>query len=174
MDTHQGVSGTYTIRGCTLGHAGLNAIGRGTLTVENSTLNGRSLISLRGDYGSTWEGTVIIRNSRWIPACGAPVQPYLLRREQRRPARLRYLASCRGKSPIDGLVIDDTKHPKDYKAVSLRRPGRRREIHRPPVRPLPADRASLTICNLTTASGQKPQTSPNPAFNAKVRVIEAN
>jgi len=54
MDTHQGVSGSYTICNCTLGHAGLNAIGRGTLTVENSTLKGRALISLRGDYGSTW------------------------------------------------------------------------------------------------------------------------
>lgn len=46
MDTHEGVSGTYTIRGHTLGHAGLNAIGRSTLTVENYPLNGRSLISL--------------------------------------------------------------------------------------------------------------------------------
>ena len=35
MDTHQGVSGTYTIRGCTIGYIGLNAIGRGTLLVEN-------------------------------------------------------------------------------------------------------------------------------------------
>jgi hypothetical protein len=78
MDTHQGVSGTYTIRGCTLGHAGLNAIGRGTLTVENSTLNGRSLLSFRSDYGSTWEGTVAIRNCRWTPGCGAPIQPYLI------------------------------------------------------------------------------------------------
>ncbi|MDH7571838.1 MAG: hypothetical protein QHJ73_19835, partial [Armatimonadota bacterium] len=59
MDTHQGVSGTYTIRRCTLGHAGLNAIGRGTLTVEDSTLYGGSFINLRGDYGSTWEGDVV-------------------------------------------------------------------------------------------------------------------
>ena len=40
MDTHMGVSGTYVIRRCTLGHAGLNAIGRGLLTVEDSTLYG--------------------------------------------------------------------------------------------------------------------------------------
>ena len=37
MDTHMGVSGEYTIRRCTFGHMGLNAIGRGMLTVEDST-----------------------------------------------------------------------------------------------------------------------------------------
>lgn len=43
MDTHMGVSGRYTIRGCTLGHMGLNnAIGRGLLTVEDSTLYGEA------------------------------------------------------------------------------------------------------------------------------------
>src|SRR5690606_20915830 len=62
MDTHMGVSGTYTVRGCTLGYAGLNAIGRGLLTVEDSTLHGASFIGFRSDYGSTWEGDVIIRN----------------------------------------------------------------------------------------------------------------
>jgi len=45
MDTHMGVSGTYTVRGYTLGYAGLNAIGRGLLTVEDSTLHGGSFIT---------------------------------------------------------------------------------------------------------------------------------
>jgi hypothetical protein len=67
MDVHQGVSGSYIIRRTTLGHMGLNAIGRGRLIVEDSTLHGRSFIRFREDYGSTWDGTVLIRNSRWIP-----------------------------------------------------------------------------------------------------------
>ena len=46
MDTHQGVSGTYTIRGCTLGHAGLNAIGRGVLCDIERTTKGRITLPL--------------------------------------------------------------------------------------------------------------------------------
>ena len=77
MDTHMGVSGSYIIRRCTLGHAGLNAIGRGLLLVEDSVLCGSSLVNFRGDYGSTWEGDVAIRNCRWIPSCGSTSRPQM-------------------------------------------------------------------------------------------------
>jgi hypothetical protein len=36
VDVHMGVSGAYMIRGSTRGHAGLNAIGRGRLVVDDS------------------------------------------------------------------------------------------------------------------------------------------
>ena len=36
-----------TIRNSTLGHQGINAIGSGTFTVENSTIYGRNLVNLR-------------------------------------------------------------------------------------------------------------------------------
>ena len=78
MDTHMGVSGTYDIRRCTLGWMGLNAIGRGALTIEDSTLYGNALISFRNDYGSTWEGDLNIRNCRWIPAGGDTCWPHLI------------------------------------------------------------------------------------------------
>ena len=87
MDTHMGVSGTYVIRRCTLGYMGLNAIGRGLLTVEDSTLYGNALINFRSDYGSTWEGDVVIRNCRWIPACGKTCRPQMIHVAQRRHAR---------------------------------------------------------------------------------------
>lgn len=67
VDVHMGVSGSYIIKDSTLGHMGLNAIGRGRLIVENTTIHARSFLSFRSDYGSTWEGDVLIRNSRWAP-----------------------------------------------------------------------------------------------------------
>jgi hypothetical protein len=67
VDVHMGVSGFYTIKDSTLGHAGLNAIGRGQLVVENTTIHNENFISFRSDYGSTWEGDVIVRNCRWLP-----------------------------------------------------------------------------------------------------------
>lgn len=69
FDAHQGVA-NVTILGSTLGHQCLNAIGCGTLRVEDSTLYGTSFINLRSDYGSTWEGDVIIRNCTWVPNKG--------------------------------------------------------------------------------------------------------
>jgi hypothetical protein len=53
FDAHMGVANA-TIRNSTLGHQGINAIGSGVITVENSTIRGRNLINLRSDYGSTW------------------------------------------------------------------------------------------------------------------------
>ena len=67
FDAHMGVYNA-TVRNSTLGYMGINAIGFGKFHMENSTVRGRSLINLRSDYGSTWEGTFIIRNCVFIPS----------------------------------------------------------------------------------------------------------
>lgn len=174
MDTHQGVSGTYTIRGCTLGHQGLNAIGRGTLTVEDSTLHGRSLISLRGDYGSTWEGTVVIRNSRWIPACGAAVQPTLLAASNDGQHDFGYPCFMPREIMIDGLMIDDQNEPKNYQGPFLFTDpdGAGTDAE---VRPFPYRLTErVTLRNVTTSSGKTIRTSPDGGFSARVRVVAGN
>ena len=174
MDTHQGVSGTYTIRGCTLGHAGLNAIGRGTLTVEDSTLNGRSLVSLRSDYGSTWEGTIVIRDCRWIPACGEAVQPHVINVSNDGQHDFGYPCYMPREVIIDGLAIDDRNHPGNYEGPYLFTDP---DGNTPDLAPRPFPyrlTERVTIRHLTTASGKKPRTSPDPGLNARVRVVEAN
>ncbi len=171
MDVHQGVSGTYTIRNSTLGHAGLNAIGRGTLTVENSTLNGRSLISLRGDYGSTWEGSVVIRNSRWIPACGAPIQPYAITASNDGQHDFGYRCFMPREVIIDGLFIDDSRQPKGYQGPYLFTDP---DGATAAARPHPYQWTErVTIRGLTTASAQPLRISPDPAFNERVQVTGA-
>jgi hypothetical protein len=174
MDTHQGVSGAYTIRGCTLGHAGLNAIGRGTLTVDNSTLNGAALITLRGDYGSTWEGTVIIRNCRWIPAGGREIQPYLLNASNSGQHDFGYPCFMPRELIIDGLFIDDQRHPKNYQGPFLFADPDGREPSTK-ARAFPYQLTErVTLRHLTTASGFKPRVSPDADFNARVKVTIAN
>lgn len=66
VDAHMGVSGAYTVRNSRLGWQGLNAIGRGLLTLDYVTLYGRNLLFLRSDYGSTWEGNVKIIDCKWV------------------------------------------------------------------------------------------------------------
>ncbi len=76
FDAHAGVR-NVTIKNSTLGHQCLNAIGFGTLYIENSTLCGSTFINLRSDYGSTWEGDVIIKNCTWKPKNGAKISGYV-------------------------------------------------------------------------------------------------
>jgi hypothetical protein len=66
FDAHKGVANA-TIRNSTLGHQGINAIGCGTLTIENSKIYANNLVNLRSDYGSSWQGEVIIRNTVFAP-----------------------------------------------------------------------------------------------------------
>ena len=66
FDAHQGVTNA-TIRNSSLGHMGVQLTGFGTFLIENSTVNDRHFISLREDYGSTWQGDIIIRNCKFIP-----------------------------------------------------------------------------------------------------------
>ena len=67
FDAHENVV-NLTIKNTTLGHQCFNAIGHGTMVVENVIAYGGSFLSLRGDYGSTWDGDVIFRNCTWYPA----------------------------------------------------------------------------------------------------------
>lgn len=174
MDTHQGVSGTYTVRGCTLGHMGLNAIGRGTLTVEDSTLNGRSFLTLRNDYGSTWEGTIVIRDSRWIPACGAAVQPYLISASNDGQHDFGYPCFMPREVIIDGLTIDDRHHPAEYEGPYLfTDPDGRAPVAVAPPFPYRITE-HVTLRRLTVASGQELRTSPDAGLTARVRVVEAD
>ena len=159
MDTHMGVSGTYVIRRCTLGHAGLNAIGRGVLTVEDSTLYGNSLINFRSDYGSTWEGDVVIRNCRWIPACGRTCSPQMFSVRNDGKHDFGYPCFMPREITIDGLYVDDSNHPEDYQGMYLFcDPGG----SDPADSPFPyALCQKVKILGLTTASGKKPRISPN-------------
>ena len=66
VDAHMGVYNA-TIRNCTLGHQGISVTGFGTLLVENTAVNSRYFINLRADYGSFWQGKIIIRNCTFAP-----------------------------------------------------------------------------------------------------------
>ena len=178
MDAHMGVSGAYTIRRCTLGHMGLNAIGRGALTVEDSTLYGRSLVSLRGDYGSTWEGDLVIRNSRWIPACGETWQPHMIGANNDGTHDFGYPCFMPREIIVDGLFVDDSNHPEDYQGMYLLADpdgaGEGREALPPAAeRPFPYEPCrTVRVRGLTTASGKAPRLSPNADVERRTVLVE--
>ena len=120
FDAHQGVA-NVTIIGCELGYQGLNAIGMGTLLVEDTTLYGTSLINLRSDYGSTWEGEAIIRNCTWIPNKGGTLTGrYSVFSGAYTPFHnFGYPCYMPEKITIEGLRIEDSNAAGSYPGIYL-------------------------------------------------------
>jgi hypothetical protein len=180
MDTHMGVSGSYTIRRCRLGHMGLNAIGRGLLTVEDSELYGHSLITFRGDYGSTWEGDLVVRNCRWTPANGDRAWPYLIRVSNDGMHDFGYPCSMPRAVSIEGLFVNDENHPEDYSALYFfNDPDQGHDLGPEALpaaeRPFPyAPCQVLTVSGLRTASGKPLRVSPNTEFAKRLVISESD
>lgn len=118
FDAHMGVANA-TIRNSTLGHQGINAIGSGTFTVENSTIYGRNLINLRSDYGSTWQGEFIIRNCVFVPAGGRPTSASLIGGSYSGQHDFGYTCYMPERITIENLRIDDSKHPEGYQGPAI-------------------------------------------------------
>jgi len=118
FDAHQGVANA-TIRNSTLGHMGINAIGSGLLTIENSTVRGRSFVNLRPDYGSTWQGELVIRNCIFVPANGKPISASLISGSYSGQHNFGYMCYMPERITIENLRIDDSGHPDNYHGPAI-------------------------------------------------------
>lgn len=118
FDAHQGVANAI-IRNSTLGHMGINAIGSGLLLIENSTIRGRSLVNLRTDYGSTWQGEIVIRNCTLVPGGDKPVSASLIGGSYSGDHDFGYVCYMPEKITIENLTIDDSKHPENYDGPAI-------------------------------------------------------
>ncbi|OYV07537.1 MAG: hypothetical protein CFE26_00485 [Verrucomicrobiales bacterium VVV1] len=166
MDVHLGVSGSFIIRRSTLGYAGLNAVGSGQLTIEDCTIHGSNLIRFREDYGSIWDGEVLVRNCRWIPPTRNAV---MFRTENDGSHDFGYPCAMPRVIRIEGLFVDDSKHKDKHLGVlyfvdSIA--GSR------PERPFPYRLTErLEVSNLKTASGLPPRVSNNPEVAKAIKVV---
>jgi hypothetical protein len=113
FDAHKGVTNA-TIKNSILGHQGINAIGGGVFLVENTKVCGTNLISLRSDYGSTWEGEMIIKNSEFLPRKGAQTDVTLISGSYSGMHNFGYTCYMPSKITFDGLTIIDTNTPANY------------------------------------------------------------
>lgn len=118
FDAHKGVANA-TIRHSTLGHMGINAIGSGTLTIENSIIRGRSLVNLRPDYGSTWQGEFVIRDCVFVPSDGRPVSAALISGAYSGQHDFGYTCYMPERITIENLHIDDAHHPEGYQGPAI-------------------------------------------------------
>jgi hypothetical protein len=169
MDVHMGASGDFVVRRTTLGHAGLNAIGRGRLLVEDSTVHGPSLVSFRADYGSTWEGEVEVRDSRWIVPAPGPRSAAVFRMDNDGTHDFGYPCYMPRVIRIAGLFIDDSRRADGEGGIVLLGGsiGGAREDAPFPYRWT----ERIEIERLETASGVRPELGGDPKMSERIEVV---
>ncbi|MBT3385637.1 MAG: hypothetical protein HN778_00620 [Prolixibacteraceae bacterium] len=171
FDAHKGVANA-TVRNSTLGHMGINAIGSGLFTVENTTIRGSRLINLRSDYGSTWQGEFVIRNCVFVPANGKPTSASLISGAYSGQHDFGYTCFMPERIIIENLHIDDSNHPEDYKGPAIFGNFNRQMTDDFYVEKFPYVKTKEVILrNVTTASGKDLRLSDNPYMFKDVKVI---
>ena len=170
FDAHMGVANA-TIRNSTLGHMGINAIGSGTFTVENSTIRGRTLINLRSDYGSTWQGEFIIRNCVFVPAGGRQTSASLIGGSNSGQHDFGYTCYMPERITIENLHIDDSNHPEEYQGPAIFANFNSQMTDEAYVEDFPYIRTKEVILrNVTTESSKALRVSNNPYMFKDVKV----
>lgn len=170
FDAHMGVANA-TIRNSTLGHMGINAIGSGVFTVENTTIRGRSLINLRSDYGSTWQGEFIIRNCVFVPSNGRTVAVSLFSGSNSGQHDFGYTCYMPERITIENLHIDDTNHPEQYQGPAIFANFNPQMTEESYVEQFPYIKTKEVILgNVTVASGKDLRLSENPFMFRGVKV----
>ncbi|MFY0653894.1 MAG: hypothetical protein JXQ96_17775 [Cyclobacteriaceae bacterium] len=170
VDAHKGVANA-TVRNSTLGHMGINAIGSGTFTVENTTVRGGSLINLRSDYGSTWQGNFIIRNCVFVPAGGRPTSASLIRGSYSGQHDFGYTCYMPEQIIIEGLHIDDSSHPEEYEGPAIFSNINPKMTDASYEEKFPYVKTKKVVLkNVTTSSGKELRLSDNPFMFKDVKI----
>ena len=101
FDAHQGVLNA-TVINSVLGHHGIKLIGSGTALIENTMVLSDSFIDLREDYGSTWNGELIIRNCKFYPT---GISDHIINAENSEDHDFGYTCYLPQKIDIDGFYV---------------------------------------------------------------------
>jgi len=163
FDAHQGVSNAI-IRNSTIGHAGIEVIGTGTLLLENTTVRSGSFVNLREDYGSTWRGDFIVRNCIYQPT-GENKSPALLTGRNNGQHTFGYTAYMPERITIEKLHIEDTNPPATYNGPAVL--GNFSPPYKDPsfAQKFPYVKTrEVSVSGVTTASGKPLRVSDNPVM----------
>lgn len=170
FDAHQGVANA-TIRNSTLGHMGINAIGSGLLKIENSTVRGRSFVNLRPDYGSTWQGELLIRNCVFVPAGGKSVSAAVISGSYSGQHDFGYTCYMPERITIENLRISDSSNPDNYQGPAIFanfNPEMKDDSYQ---EKFPYVKTKVVVLrNVTTASGKALRISDNPVMFKDVKI----
>ena len=161
FDAHQGVR-NVTLTDCEFGHSGVQMVGSGTMRIDGCTIHRKALVALRGDYGSSWEGELIVRNCKLIAPEGAK-NVSLLYGFNTGKHDFGYTCYLPEKYDIENLVIDDSAvTDKDYQGPMIFG-NFKRDADEEGLYPYIA-KGVINIRNVSVASGKPLGVSVNPGI----------
>jgi len=169
FDAHQGVT-NGAIRNSTIGYMGIKLTGGGLFVVENTTVKSHEFIELRPDYGSTWDGDLVIVNCR-LEAPPGNHTPVVLGGSNDSQHDFGYTCHLPRRIEIDGLHIEDSGQPKSAKGPAIFAnfsPKFLTNRYKPP-HPQVITR-EVTSRRVSTASGKALRVSDNPHMFRGVRI----
>jgi len=170
FDAHLGVRNA-TIKNSVLNR--INLIGYGLSLVENTKVTGEYFIILRDDYGSTWEGELIIRNCEFIPLNGAQSDVLLIYAINTGQHNFGYTCYMPQKITIDGLVIDDRNPVNGYQGPRIFHNVNPEHTYNGYMEQYPyIITEELVIENLSVMSGKPYMISSNPFIFRNVKITE--
>ena len=106
FDTHRGVTNA-TIKNSIIGQGGITVSGSGTLLLENTVSYANSLINLRDDYGSPWDGDIVIRNCSVY--CNQNSDYFLIKGTNSQDHDFGYTCYMPKNVTVEGLHVDTKK-----------------------------------------------------------------
>ena len=120
FDAHQGVANVTLLRS-EFGVHGVNLIGLGTARIEDCLLYGNSMVNFRSDYGSHWEGELILRNCTWMPGQGGELKGryYAINGRNDEDHDFGYPCSMPSHITIENLRVADSKATSAYEGIVL-------------------------------------------------------
>lgn len=163
FDAHKGVANA-TIKNSVIGHAGASIIGYGTLLIEGSTFFTNKIINLRSDYGSSWEGDIIIRNCTVSPVTQSNVT--VITGSNNGEHNFGYPCYAGINVVIDGLTIENAKQA--YIFANLN--SNCKSADYVPRYPFYAPQ-KVTVKNVNTTLKEGLKVSPNEYLFAKTEFI---
>lgn len=116
IDAHSGVH-NLTIEDSIVGIKGITVVGSGKLNINNvTTLSPSTLVYLRDDYGSTWNGTINIKNCNMAKAINPQIVTFYTNYDNNNQLHNYGYDLYLPNITIDGLKINDnnninTKYP---------------------------------------------------------------
>ncbi|TLS52757.1 hypothetical protein FE782_09025 [Paenibacillus antri] len=158
LDAHMGVSGSFQVRNSELGWQGINAIGRGTLTLRQVTFYGGRILALREDYGSTWEGNVTVADCKWVISDDGQEASYLIRMQNNGMHEYGYPCTMPETIEITNVSIDDSALPDRHEIFIFEDPSANDDSMLLPEyheRPYPYIICKKVTCSHLTISSRK-------------------
>ncbi len=168
FDAHRGVTNA-SISHSEIGHAGINLIGGGLFVLEKSTVHSGRIIGLRNDYGSSWDGDIIIKDCIW-PIAQRGKGPFSIIIGNNDGQHLfGYPCSMPQKVLIQNLEIRDNPQNKTAKIYLFSDMNRHYKSQDYKERYPYALTEEISLRKIDTASGQEVEISPNAFLNERIK-----